>query len=229
LDGPGRDRTYDLGIKSRCQRRSGRGLGGDRADSPACRWASAPCCAVIPFLCGVRIGGYFGLVGVLALLDRLERLVETGRRLPGVGQVRVGRAEIEELLADLRASVGVEGRDARWLVQHRYEVLAEAARECDRLLMDVREKAALEQRQIVPLAERRADAVLAAARKQAFELAYEVEQWAEATFGNLDHNLTKFVGAVRNGRRRFHERSSKESALADEQSTNADTQSREAA
>jgi hypothetical protein len=184
---------------------------------------------VIPFLCGVRIGGYFGLVGVLALLDRLERLVETGRRLPGVGQVRVGRAEIEELLADLRASVGVEGRDARWLVQHRYEVLGEAARECDRLLMDVREKAALEQRQIVPLAERRADAVLAAARKQAFELAYEVEQWAEATFGNLDHNLTKFVGAVRNGRRRFHERSSKESALADEQSTNADTQSREAA
>jgi hypothetical protein len=169
-------------------------------------------------------------VDVLGLFDKFARLVEAGKRVPVVDQVRIERAEIVQLLGDLRACLGAEGRDARWLVQHRQEVLAEAARECDRMLIDARGRAALEQKQISRLAERQADRILAEARKRAFEIGYEVEEWADELLGNIERNLSKFVEAADYGRRRLHERSSKESALPDAQADSADdARTREAA
>jgi hypothetical protein len=108
-------------------------------------------------------------------------------------------------------------------------VLAEAARECDRMLIDARGQAALEQKQVSRL-ERQASRILAGARKRAFEIGYEVEQWAEELLANIERNLSKFVEAADYGRRRLHERSSKESGLPDAQTDSADdAQTREAA
>jgi hypothetical protein len=167
---------------------------------------------------------------VLGLLDKLERLLEAGKRVLVVDQVRIERAEIVQVLGELRARLGAEGRAARWLVQHRQEVLAEAARECERMLIDVRGRAALEQKQVSRLAERQADRSLAGASKRAFEIGYEVERWADELLANLERNLSKFVEAADYGRRRLHERSSKESALPDAQADSAeDAQTREAA
>jgi hypothetical protein len=167
---------------------------------------------------------------VLGMLDRLEGLVEAAKHVPVVDQVRIERAEITELLDEFRASVETEVTQARWLVQHRQEVLAEAARECDRILIDARERAALEQKQTGSLAERQAGQILGQARKRAFEIGYDVEQWADKLLGTIERNLSKFVEAADYGRRRLHERSSKESALPGEQAdSGARTQTREAA
>ena len=56
--------------------------------------------------------------------------------------------------------------------------------------------------------------LLSQARKDAFETTLEVERWADEIFSTLEANFKKFIGAVRQGRQRLHERSSKESAVA---------------
>lgn len=66
--------------------------------------------------------------------------------------------------------------------------------------------------QISRTAERQAEETLSRARKRAFEIQQEVEQWADGVLAMLEPNLENLRRAVRNGRERLLERSSNESA-----------------
>ena len=88
-------------------------------------------------------------------------------------------------------------------------MLAEAKRESDRLLGEAREQAVREasQTEIVKIAERQAQDIVDEARRQARETKLEMEDWADSILATLETNLEKFLGAVKRGRERLHERS----------------------
>ena len=88
-------------------------------------------------------------------------------------------------------------------------MLAEAKRECDRIVQEAREQAVREasQTEIVKLAERQADDIVDDAKRKARETRLEMEDWADSILSTLEVNLDKFLGAVRRGRERLHERS----------------------
>ena len=94
-------------------------------------------------------------------------------------------------------------------------MLAEAKRECDRIVQDAREQAMREasQTEIVKLAERQAQEIVDDARRQARETRLEMEDWADGILSTLEVNLDKFLSAVKRGRERLHERS-QESVVA---------------
>ena len=62
----------------------------------------------------------------------------------------------------MRATIPEEIKQARWIVKERQEMLAEAKRECDRILGEAREQAVREasQTEIVKLAERQAQEII---------------------------------------------------------------------
>jgi hypothetical protein len=88
-------------------------------------------------------------------------------------------------------------------------MLAEAKRECDRLIGEAREQAVREasQTEIVRIAEKQAQEIVEEARRQARETRLEMEDWADGILSTLEVNLDKFLVAVRRGRERLHERS----------------------
>ena len=94
-------------------------------------------------------------------------------------------------------------------------MLAEAKRECDRILGEAREQAMREasQTEIVKLAERQAAEIIEDARRQARETKLEMEDWADSILSTLEVNLDKFLTAVKRGRERLQERS-QESVVA---------------
>jgi cell division septum initiation protein DivIVA len=118
---------------------------------------------------------------VLVLIDKLDDLVHNAKAVPLTDQVRIDREEIYEILDQMRATIPEEIKQARWIVKERQEMLAEAKRECDRILGE--------------------------AREQARETRLEMEDWADSILSTLEVNLDKFLGAVKRGRERLHERS----------------------
>ena len=88
-------------------------------------------------------------------------------------------------------------------------MLAEAKRECDRILGEAREQAMREasQTEIVKLAERQAQEIIEDSRRQARETKLEMEDWADSILSTLEVNLDKFLTAVKRGRERLQERS----------------------
>ena len=152
---------------------------------------------------------------VLVLIDKLDDLVHNAKAVPLTDQVRIDREEIYDILDQMRATIPEEIKQARWIVKERQEMLAEAKRESDRILGEAREQAVREasQTEIVKLAERQAQEIVEDARRQARETRLEMEDWADSILSTLEVNLDKFLGAVRRGRERLHERS-QESVMA---------------
>ena len=146
---------------------------------------------------------------VLVLIDKLDDLVHNAKAVPLTDQVRIDREEIYDILDQMRATIPEEIKQARWIVKERQEMLAEAKRECDRLIGEAREQAVREasQTEIVKLAERQAQDIVEEARRSARETRLEMEDWADGILSTLEVNLDKFLGAVRRGRERLHERS----------------------
>ena len=114
---------------------------------------------------------------VLVLIDKLDDLVHNAKAVPLTDQVRIDREEIYDILDQMRATIPEEIKQARWIVKERQEMLAEAKRECDRLLGEAR------------------------------EARLEMEDWADGMLASLEVNLDRFLTAVRRGRERLHERS----------------------
>jgi hypothetical protein len=87
----------------------------------------------------VRPSAYSRCIDVLELIDRLDGLLSEARALPFTDQVRLERGAVFGLLEEIRATVPDEVRQARWIVKEREQMLAEAARECERLLEEARD------------------------------------------------------------------------------------------
>ena len=151
----------------------------------------------------------FPPMDVLVLIDRLDDLVHNAKAVPLTDQVRLDREEIYEILDQMRATIPEEIKQARWIVKERQEMLAEAKRECDRIIQDAREQAMREasQTEIVKLAETQADDIVDEAKRQARQTRLEMEDWADSILSTLELNLDKFLSAVKRGRERLHERS----------------------
>src|SRR6266536_3459725 len=146
---------------------------------------------------------------VLVLIDKLDDLVHNAKAVPLTDQVRIDREEIYDILDQMRATIPEEIKQARWIVKERQEMLAEAKRECDRLIAEAREQAAREasQTEIVKLAEKQAQEIIDDARRQAREMRLERREDPVGPVLDLEVNLDKFLGAVKRGRERLHERS----------------------
>jgi len=108
---------------------------------------------------------------VLVLIDKLDDLVHNAKAVPLTDQVRIDREEIYDILDQMRATIPEEIKQARWIVKERQEMLAEAKRECDRLIGEAREQAMREasQTEIVKLAERQSQDIVEEARRDARE------------------------------------------------------------
>jgi F0F1-type ATP synthase membrane subunit b/b' len=146
---------------------------------------------------------------VLVLIDKLDDLVHNAKAVPLTDQVRIDREEIYDILDQMRATIPEEIKQARWIVKERQEMLAEAKRECDRLVGEAREQAIREasQTEIVKLAEKQAQDIVDDARREAREMRLEMEDWMDGNLSMLETNLEKFLAAVKRGRERLQERS----------------------
>jgi cell division septum initiation protein DivIVA len=144
-------------------------------------------------------------VDVLELIDKLDDLIHNARPVPLTDQVRIDREAIFELLDEMRSTIPEEVKQARWIVKERQEMLAEARREADRMLVEARERVQHEvsQQEVVRQAEREAQEMLEAARQREREVRLGAEDYADEVLGTLEVNLGKFMKAVQRGRERL--------------------------
>ena len=96
---------------------------------------------------------------IMALIDRIEELIDSGRNVPFSSNKVVDPEKVYEIIDEIRAQFPDELKQARWIVKERQEMLEEAEKEANRVL----EEAATARSQSPP--SRRSSARRAAARR----------------------------------------------------------------
>jgi vacuolar-type H+-ATPase subunit H len=125
---------------------------------------------------------------VIDLVDQLEEIVSTGRRVPFTAGVVVNEEEILELIDRTRLGLPDELMQARHLLEDQRRVVVEAEQEAERLLSRAEHEAA----RIVAEAEARAavmvgdHAIAEQAREHAATLLTEAEERSAKTCNEAD-------------------------------------------
>lgn len=142
---------------------------------------------------------------ILALIDRIEELIDSGRNVPFSGSKVVDPEKVYELIDEIRAQFPDELKQARWIVKERQEMLEEAEKEANRVLEEAksRAEAIASEQEIVKLAEQQRADILDDARTREREIRLGAEDYADEMLANLEVNLGKLLTAVQRGRDRL--------------------------
>jgi cell division septum initiation protein DivIVA len=142
---------------------------------------------------------------ILALIDRIEELIDSGRNVPFSGNKIVDPEKVYELIDEIRAQFPDELKQARWIVKERQEMLEEAEKEANRVLEEAkaRAEAIASEQEIVKLAEQQRADILDDARSREREIRLGAEDYADEMLANLEVNLGKLLTAVQRGRDRL--------------------------
>ncbi len=142
---------------------------------------------------------------IMALIDRIEELVDNGRNVPFSNGRIVDADKIYEIVDEIRAQFPDELKQARWIVKERQEMVEEAEKEANRILEEARDRAQslASEQEIVKLAESQAAEILDNARAREREIRLGAEDYADEMLANLEVNLGKLLTAVQRGRDRL--------------------------
>ena len=142
---------------------------------------------------------------IMALIDRIEEIVDNGRAVPLSHNKMVDPDKVYEIIDEIRAQFPDELKQARWIVKERQEMLEEAEKEANRILEEARERAhqLANEQEVVRLAEQQAADIMDRAKQQEREIRLGAEDYADEMLANLEVNLGKLLTAVQRGRDRL--------------------------
>jgi cell division septum initiation protein DivIVA len=142
---------------------------------------------------------------IMALIDRIEEIVDGAKGVPFTNQKMVQPDAVYEIIDEIRAQFPDELKQARWIVKERQEMLEEAEKEANRILEEARERAQsiASEQEVVRLADQQAADMIDKARAQEREIRLGAEDYADEMLANLEVNLGKLLTAVQRGRDRL--------------------------
>ncbi len=140
-------------------------------------------------------------VDILHLVDRLEALVNEGRRLPLSNKVMVDEQKMWDVIDQMRIAIPEEVKRAKRTNQERDRILAQAHEEASRIVQLGREEAAnlVTQHEIAKAADVRAETVLERARGDAESLRADADEYVLQVLGQLSQDMERALTEVHNG------------------------------
>jgi len=138
---------------------------------------------------------------ILHLVDRLEELVNEGRRLPLSNKVMVDEQKIWDLIDQMRISIPEEVKKAKRTNQERDRIIAQAHEEAARMVDLKRDEAAamVSEHELTQAAEERAATIVERAKRDVESLRADADEYVIQVLDNLGTDLERALKEVRNG------------------------------
>lgn len=142
---------------------------------------------------------------VNAKIDELIEIVESARAMPMSASCVINRAQVLDLLDDLKRGLPEEMDRARRVLADRESVLEDGRREAERLLERTRSEreSIIGNTDVSREARGAAERILAEARHEAEQMRLEAEDWVDQKLANFEVVLTKTIQAVGRGREKM--------------------------
>lgn len=135
------------------------------------------------------------------LVDRLEELFNSGRRVPFSTSTMIDEQHALELIDQMRISIPEEIEKAKRVIRERDRIIAQANEEAARIRDLAREKSEtlIQRDAITQAAQARAGSIIEQSRREAHAMRDEADQYVLDVLGDLEDALMRTVAVVRNG------------------------------
>lgn len=142
-------------------------------------------------------------MGINEFIDKLEALVETGKKpLLNKDQVTMEINDLYEIIDGLRNNIPKEIQDAMWIKREEEKILHAAQEEQDRIIHDAKERAMamVEEHEIYLQAKHYGEGLVDDAKRQAHEITEGAFMYAHDIMEKLENQLTVYYEVVQEGR-----------------------------
>jgi vacuolar-type H+-ATPase subunit H len=138
---------------------------------------------------------------IMYLVDRLEALVNSSRRVPLSSRIMLEEEDVLAIVEQMRQTIPNEIKQARRVLQDREQILKQAQSEAEKIVTMARERAEymINNEGILNMAKERGEQVLSDAQRDAQDTRSEIEQYAVEVLGTLEQQLQLQLHQVRNG------------------------------
>jgi len=139
---------------------------------------------------------------ILYLVDRLENLIASSRRMPLVNGILIKEGDILNIVDQMRTSIPDEVKQARRIIQEKERILAQAQADASTLLSRAREEseramnregllrtAEMRSQELVRLAQEQAHTVMQQAQEHSEHLKLDADAYVAETLRNLKDHL----------------------------------------
>ena len=138
---------------------------------------------------------------IIFLVERLESMVATGKKLPLTNNVVLDQASVLELIDQLRVAVHEEVRDAKRVTEEATRITDRAREDADAVVARAQEQAArlLEERELVKMAQQRAGEILDTAAAEGAEVRRGADEYAAGVLIRLEGECIKALTSIKRG------------------------------
>ena len=138
---------------------------------------------------------------IIFLVERLESMVATGKKLPLTNNVVLDQASVLELIDQLRVAVPEEVRQAKRVTEEAARIADRARDDAEAVVARAQEQAArmLEERELVKLAQQRAGEILDAAAAEGAEVRRGADEYAAGVLAGLEADVTRTLSSIERG------------------------------
>lgn len=140
---------------------------------------------------------------VLKLIDEIEDIVEAGSSLPFSSKVMVDKAELLEIVKEIRIKLPDEIKQAAWIKEERQRILAEAQQDADTLLTETEGRLVelVDQDEITRKANARAEEIITKAQNNAKEIRLGSMEYADSLLLETQENLKEVIQLLNDNRK----------------------------
>lgn len=141
----------------------------------------------------------------LEIIDKIEELLDKGKKVPFTSNIMISENEIYEMLDELRNVLPEEFRQARWIVKEREGMIEESKRQSERIVREAKERSEMlvNETEILKNASRKAENLLSIAEAKSRTIRLEAEDYADEKLAGLEAALHKILAAIERGREQF--------------------------
>jgi hypothetical protein len=152
------------------------------------------------------------------LVERINALLENGRKLPLSNNVVVDQSNALDLVEQLRLAVPEEVKQARRITEESDRILERAQEEADRIIARAQEQAAflIEERELTRAAEERSRQIVEQGHGQADEIRRGADEYAAGVLIRLEGEVVKVLQSIKRGIALLDERAPATSGVPEE-------------
>lgn len=114
----------------------------------------------------------------------------------------VNKADVMELLSDLRLRLPEELKQAKWVKEERTRIITEAHQEASNIVKETEEqvKGMVNEHEITKKAYEQANEIIESAQKNAREIRLGARQYADNVLGSVEDKLSGHIAEIQAGR-----------------------------
>lgn len=135
------------------------------------------------------------------LIDRLETLVRTARRMPMMSKIMLDEQELVDLIDQMRTVLPEEIRYAKHVLREKEQILADAQAQADDILRTAREQADLmiQREGLLKEARGQAEQIIRQAQEDGERIQVGADNYARQVLTELEEALNRHTASVRKG------------------------------